>query len=47
MLKEFTALYNSLREKEATELPQLPIQYADFAVWQRKQEAKYAEQLSY
>jgi len=47
MLKEFTALYNSLREKETTELPQLPIQYADFAVWQRKQEAKYAEQLSY
>ncbi|MFW6295863.1 MAG: non-ribosomal peptide synthetase [Halothece sp.] len=47
MLQEFTTLYNSLRQKETPQLPELPIQYADFAVWQRQQESKYQEQLNY
>ena len=47
MLQEFTTLYNRLRQNETNRLPELPIQYADFAVWQRKQDAKYSEQLSY
>lgn len=47
MLQEFTTLYNSLRQQETPQLPALPIQYADFAVWQRQQESKYQEQLNY
>jgi len=47
MLQEFTALYNRLRHNETTELRELPIQYADFAVWQRQQKAKYEQQLTY
>ena len=47
MLQEFTTLYNSFRQNETPQLPELPIQYADFAVWQREQEANYDQQLNY
>ncbi|MBV9792075.1 MAG: amino acid adenylation domain-containing protein, partial [Chloroflexi bacterium] len=33
--KEFGALYTSLAQGQASALPELPIQYADFACWQR------------
>lgn len=35
MTREIAAHYNSLREGGGDPLPELPIQYADFAVWQR------------
>jgi amino acid adenylation domain-containing protein/FkbM family methyltransferase len=35
MIDELSALYGAYRSGEADKLPELPIQYADFAVWQR------------
>jgi amino acid adenylation domain-containing protein len=37
LIKEATALYQSYREGRASELPELPLQYGDYASWQRKQ----------
>jgi amino acid adenylation domain-containing protein len=34
-LKELTSLYNAFVRGEPSPLPSLPVQYADFAVWQR------------
>jgi amino acid adenylation domain-containing protein len=34
-LAELAALYGALSRGEASPLPELPVQYADFAVWQR------------
>jgi amino acid adenylation domain-containing protein len=36
LVRETIALYKSIREGESCSLPELPIQYADFAVWQRE-----------
>ncbi|NOX88828.1 MAG: amino acid adenylation domain-containing protein [Calditrichaeota bacterium] len=36
-LNELSALYNALINNQTPQLPELPIQYADFALWQRKQ----------
>ncbi|MEM8529468.1 MAG: condensation domain-containing protein, partial [Chloroflexota bacterium] len=33
---EFSQLYTGLQEKKAIDLPTLPVQYADYAVWQRQ-----------
>ncbi|MFC4547220.1 non-ribosomal peptide synthetase [Paenactinomyces guangxiensis] len=46
---ELTALYESFKKGESPSLPGLPIQYADYAVWQRETlEGKLLEkQLSY
>ncbi|MEM9819585.1 MAG: amino acid adenylation domain-containing protein, partial [Bacteroidota bacterium] len=35
MMKEFQLLFNALSQGADPQLPQLPIQYADFAIWQR------------
>ncbi|HYG63055.1 MAG TPA: amino acid adenylation domain-containing protein, partial [Thermoanaerobaculia bacterium] len=35
--RELTALYAALSAGQAPPLPELPVQYADFAVWQREQ----------
>jgi len=35
LLRELTAFYSSLVEGSSLALPELPIQYADFAAWQR------------
>ncbi|HEX6038435.1 amino acid adenylation domain-containing protein, partial [Longimicrobium sp.] len=37
MLGELSALYAAFREGRPSPLPELPVQYADFAVWQREQ----------
>jgi amino acid adenylation domain-containing protein len=36
LLKELTALYEAFVDKRDSPLPDLPIQYADFAAWQRE-----------
>ena len=36
LLKEITAFYNAFLQGAAPSLPELPIQYADFAEWQRE-----------
>ncbi len=33
--RELTALYDAFRDGKPSPLPELPVQYADFAVWQR------------
>ena len=35
LLHELTALYDAFRQGRPSPLPELPVQYADFAVWQR------------
>jgi acyl-CoA synthetase (AMP-forming)/AMP-acid ligase II/acyl carrier protein len=35
LIREFTALYRAFTLGEAPELPELPVQYADFSCWQR------------
>ncbi|QWP75372.1 amino acid adenylation domain-containing protein [Lysobacter sp. K5869] len=36
LVREFAELYAAARENRAARLPALPIQYADYAVWQRE-----------
>jgi amino acid adenylation domain-containing protein len=36
LIRETVALYQALVKGEAAALPELPVQYADFAVWQRQ-----------
>ncbi|HVG08475.1 MAG TPA: non-ribosomal peptide synthase/polyketide synthase [Thermoanaerobaculia bacterium] len=47
--RELAALYESFHEGQAPSLPELPVQYSDFAVWQREwlQGAVLEEQLAY
>jgi len=40
-------LYGAFSQGASPVLPELPIQYADFAYWQRQQEERMREQLSY
>ncbi|MEZ4868170.1 MAG: amino acid adenylation domain-containing protein [Caldilineaceae bacterium] len=49
LVRELTALYTAFVQGEPSPLPDLPIQYADFAVWQRNwlQGAVLEEQLTY
>jgi amino acid adenylation domain-containing protein len=49
LLREFTTLYNAYTQGETATLPELPIQYADYALWQREwmQGALLDEQLAY
>ncbi|MBH8561815.1 amino acid adenylation domain-containing protein [Nostoc sp. CENA67] len=36
LMREIAALYSAFSQNQPSPLPQLPIQYADFAVWQRQ-----------
>ncbi|HWQ93652.1 MAG TPA: condensation domain-containing protein, partial [Clostridia bacterium] len=36
LLREITELYAAFREDKPSPLPELPVQYADFSVWQRE-----------
>jgi amino acid adenylation domain-containing protein/non-ribosomal peptide synthase protein (TIGR01720 family) len=49
LLREVAALYHAFLSGQPSPLPELPIQYADFALWQRQtlQQATYATQLAY
>src|SRR5205823_10497072 len=46
---ELATLYQALVSGQPTDLPDLPIQYVDFTIWQREwlQGEKLAEQLAY
>lgn len=48
-IKEMASLYNSFSRGEESSLPELPIQYADFAHWQREwlSGAEFDRQLDY
>ncbi|WP_165227154.1 non-ribosomal peptide synthetase [Aquisphaera insulae] len=37
LIREATALYDAFRRGEPSPLPELPVQYADFAAWQRRE----------
>ncbi|HEX8091300.1 MAG TPA: amino acid adenylation domain-containing protein, partial [Blastocatellia bacterium] len=49
LVHELTALYNAFLKGEPSPLPELPIQYADYAIWQRRylSGATLAAQLSH
>jgi hypothetical protein len=51
LIRELSALYNAFRAGRASPLPDLPVQYADFAAWQRRgleeDEAGTTSQLAY
>ncbi len=49
LLDELAQVYNAFARNEASPLPELPIQYADFALWQRDwlQQGTLDEQLGY
>ncbi|MFB6888770.1 amino acid adenylation domain-containing protein [Kitasatospora sp. NPDC056327] len=49
LLSELAALYAAFAAGEPSPLPVLPVQYADFAVWQREQQeqGRWAGQLAY
>ena len=49
MRRELSVLYEAFHEGRPARLPELPVQYADYAVWQREwlQGDALAEQLSY
>ncbi|WP_036499000.1 non-ribosomal peptide synthetase [Nitrosococcus oceani] len=49
LIREFVVLYESFRAGRLSPLPELPVQYADYAVWQREwlQGKVIEEQLSY
>ncbi|GCE28514.1 hypothetical protein KDA_39980 [Dictyobacter alpinus] len=50
LVQEMATLYNAFHQQTVAELAKLPIQYADFAVWQRQvlaQSEFYQEQMRY
>lgn len=49
LIYEFKALYEAFSGKRSSPLPELPVQYADFAIWQRQwlKGAELARLLSY
>ncbi len=49
LLDELDAFYKAFKHRGAADLPELPVQYADFACWQRRelQENPFPEQAEY
>ncbi|MBW4417615.1 MAG: amino acid adenylation domain-containing protein [Myxacorys californica WJT36-NPBG1] len=47
MIRELAAFYQAFSTGQTPNLPDLPIQYADFAVWQQKQTDMLETQLAY
>src|SRR5262249_20730666 len=49
LIRELSALYDALRSGESSPLPELAIQYADYAAWQREwlQDEALRRQLDY
>jgi amino acid adenylation domain-containing protein len=47
LMQEVAALYGAYGHGKPSSLPELPIQYGDFCVWQRRQQEKWAKHLDY
>lgn len=49
LVRELMALYTAFSAGQPSPLPELPIQYADYAIWQREwsQQLEFAKQLEY
>ena len=47
LLRELTEFYKSFVQDEPVALPELPVQYVDFAIWQRERAQDLDSQLSY
>ncbi|AEG01887.1 non-ribosomal peptide synthetase [Methylomonas methanica] len=47
LMQEVAALYEAFCNGRPSSLPTLPIQYADYCVWQRKQQTQWQSQLGY
>ncbi|MGZ4135059.1 MAG: condensation domain-containing protein, partial [Tumebacillaceae bacterium] len=49
LIREMTAVYEALLNGKSANLPELPIQYADFAVWQKEwmQGETFEQQMNY
>jgi amino acid adenylation domain-containing protein/non-ribosomal peptide synthase protein (TIGR01720 family) len=47
LVQELTTVYRALTQAQPLSLPPLPIQYADFAQWQRQQTDLLTQQLTY
>jgi amino acid adenylation domain-containing protein len=49
LVRELMALYNAFAAGGPSPLPELPLQYADYAIWQREwsQQPEFAKQLDY
>ncbi|MDQ1835376.1 amino acid adenylation domain-containing protein [Massilia scottii] len=44
---ELSALYKAFRDGAPSPLPALPLQYADYAIWQRQEAGRHEKQLNY
>ncbi|MDI1232631.1 MAG: condensation domain-containing protein, partial [Methylobacter sp.] len=47
LMQEVAALYRAYSQGKPSALPELPIQYGDYCVWQRGQQDKWAKHLDY
>nr|BBH87141.1 hypothetical protein KTC_18920 [Thermosporothrix sp. COM3] len=47
LLKELITLYQAFVDRKPSPLPALPLQYADYALWQRSQDDRVEQQLAY
>ncbi|MEL6489610.1 MAG: condensation domain-containing protein, partial [Cyanobacteria bacterium J06621_3] len=47
LMKEIAMLYSALSRNQSSPLPELAIQYGDYAAWQHTQQAKFQTQLDY
>jgi amino acid adenylation domain-containing protein len=47
LMQEVAALYDAYSQGKPSALPELPIQYGDFCLWQRGQREKWAKHLEY
>ncbi|MEL6325670.1 MAG: amino acid adenylation domain-containing protein [Cyanobacteria bacterium J06626_23] len=47
LVRELAQIYDALQFKRSVELPPLPIQYVDYAVWQQRQIERQQQQLAY
>lgn len=47
LMREVAALYATYSQGKPSALPELPIQYGDYCVWQRRQQEKWLKHLDY
>ncbi|MDW8318895.1 MAG: amino acid adenylation domain-containing protein, partial [Anaerolineae bacterium] len=46
-VRELAALYDAFRQDQPSPLPDLPVQYVDYAAWQRRWLEEHTEQMNY